>query len=62
MIPKIVLMRSGSVGKSAIEIQFVKGIFVQKYNSTIRDEKKKKKSFLNLFYPNNINFISKLIR
>lgn len=56
---KIALMGSGGVGKSAIEVQFVQGIFVEKYDPTIGGEKKK--IIMNLFHPN-IFFISKLIR
>lgn len=34
---KIVVLGSGGVGKSALTVQFVQGIFVEKYDPTVSD-------------------------
>jgi GTPase SAR1 family protein len=34
---KIVVLGSGGVGKSALTVQFVQGIFVEQYDPTIED-------------------------
>ena len=33
---KIVVLGSGGVGKSALTVQFVQGLFVEKYDPTVR--------------------------
>jgi len=34
---KIVVLGSGGVGKSALTVQFIEGVFVDKYDPTIED-------------------------
>jgi Ras-related protein Rap-1B len=39
---KLVVLGSGGVGKSALTVQFVQDIFVEKYDPTIEDKYRKK--------------------
>ena len=34
---KVVVMGNGGVGKSALTVQYVQGVFVEKYDPTIED-------------------------
>jgi len=50
---KIVVLGSGGVGKSALTVQFVQGIFVEQYDPTIEDRcviKKQRSIFFFFFF------------
>jgi len=47
---KIVVLGSGGVGKSALTVQFVQGIFVEKYDPTIEDSYRKQVEVDNSMY------------
>ncbi|KAI3384487.1 hypothetical protein SNEBB_008928 [Seison nebaliae] len=47
---KIVVLGSGGVGKSAVTVQFVQGVFVEKYDPTIEDCYRKQISIDNKDY------------
>merc|ERR1711862_455807 len=47
---KIVVLGSGGVGKSALTVQFVQGIFVEKYDPTIEDSYRKPLELDNVQY------------
>jgi len=47
---KIVVLGSGGVGKSALTVQFVQGIFVEKYDPTIEDSYRKQVEYENNHY------------
>jgi len=47
---KVVVLGSGGVGKSALTVQFVQGIFVEKYDPTIEDSYRKQVEYENEQY------------
>lgn len=48
---KIVVLGAGGVGKSSLTVQYVQGVFVQKYDPTIEDSYRKMDSIDGLFFP-----------
>jgi hypothetical protein len=48
---KIVVLGSGGVGKSALTVQFVQGLFVEKYDPTVSFIKQKKQCFISREVP-----------
>ncbi|XP_014668015.1 PREDICTED: ras-related protein Rap-1b-like [Priapulus caudatus] len=56
---KIVVLGSGGVGKSAITVQFVQGIFVEKYDPTIEDSYRKEQftAMRDLYMKNGQGFV-----
>ncbi|PIO59505.1 Ras family protein, partial [Teladorsagia circumcincta] len=56
---KIVVLGSGGVGKSALTVQFVQGIFVEKYDPTIEDSYRKEQftAMRDLYMKNGQGFV-----